>query len=143
MLLVITTVVFFGLMLVLGFILVMMGTADSQGDGAADQRTLDDDITPGGLEDRGSGFFQGKQVHTSRERSISLHQLEAMLRDGHMRAVLPWLLTIGGLLGLVISIGPLLWYLVEEKWVAYVWMAATSYALINIGWQYVRSSKGS
>jgi hypothetical protein len=146
MIVVITIVVFFGLMLILGFILVMMGVGDSQSAGAegeeevAGQRTLHDSGEAHSMEERSTDFFRGKEIHTSREASITLREIEAMLRDGQVGAVLPWLLAICGLLGLVISLGPLLWYLVEEKWVAYLWMAAVAYVLINIGWQHVRGS---
>jgi hypothetical protein len=148
MTLVITIVVFFSLMLILGFTLVMMGVTDNQGvdSGAEDEvvskRILHDELDAHGTEDRSAEFFQGKEFHTSRQASISWREIEALLRDGHVRAVLPWLLMICGLLGLVISIGPLLWYLLDEKWVAYVWMAAVAYALINIGWQYARNNGG-
>jgi hypothetical protein len=147
MILVITTVVFFGLMLILGFTLVMMGVTDNQGvdsgveDEVADKRIFDE-LDAHGTEERSAEFFRGKTIHTSRQASITWREIEALLRDGHVRAVLPWLLMICGLLGLVISIGPLLWYLLDEKWVAYVWMAAVAYALINIGRQYVRDNGG-
>jgi hypothetical protein len=148
MILVITIVVFFGLMLILGFTLVMMGITDNQGldsdieNEVADKRILHDELDVHGTEDRSAEFFRGKTIHTSRQASITWQEIEALLRDGHVRAALPWLLMICGLLGLVISIGPLLWYLLDEKWVAYVWMAAVAYALINIGWQYVRNNGG-
>jgi hypothetical protein len=139
MILVITLMVFFGLMIIVGYTIIMTGIADSPGNEAATGLEDDESRVPE-VEHSGRAFFRGKEIYRGWQASISLHDLKAMLRDGQVRQTLPWLLAFGGLFGLVTMIGPLLWYLLEEKWVAYVWMAATAYFIGNIGWQYLRDS---
>jgi len=84
--------------------------------------------------------FAGKEVHLSAQNEISVADLWTLLRQRQWSSAWPWLLLVGGLFGVVVLFGPLLWYLLaDQRWVAYLLMGLTLWMFIQIGW---RTSRG-
>jgi hypothetical protein len=139
-----------GLILLVGFAWIMLKTVRAQkpsvqelsDEEAARLMFPEDEDEPGEVSvlDAEKSLFKGKAVGASVENQVSFSQIEEMIRAGKWREALPWLLAIIGLLGIVVLIGPLIWFVVGNRLVAIFWMLATLWTLINLARNYIRGS---
>jgi hypothetical protein len=75
--------------------------------------------------------FKGKAVGVKREATFSFADIKAAIKEGQWQPVLPILLALGGMMGLFFFGSLTLWFGMEAKFIAGLFIVAAFYVIIR------------